>query len=109
MRRAMRYSDGSAKPAAGKDTGLHDALEARPLLLDERTYNTSHPDYDAGVVRNFPGHIFNRDKPCGNAALGALLPLARGDEVPDAAWDTVLGDVLAEAAAVPHAGQIFER
>jgi predicted O-methyltransferase YrrM len=61
------------------------------------------------VVRNFPGHIFNRDKPCANAALGALLPLAQGDEVPDSAWDTILGDVLAEAAAVPHAGQIFER
>jgi predicted O-methyltransferase YrrM len=89
--------------------GLRQAIERRPLLIAERTYNPSHPDYDARVVRNFPGHFFNREKPCENAAFRALGRLAQGDDVPDPAWPPVLGETLVEAASVPYAAQVFER
>ena len=42
------------------------AMSRLPLLLDEKTYNTSHPNYDANLVRNLPGSIFNAKKPCSN-------------------------------------------
>jgi predicted O-methyltransferase YrrM len=89
--------------------GLRQAIERRPLLIAERTYNTSHPDYDARVVRNFPGHFFNREKPCENAAFSALGQLAQRDDVPDQAWPAILAETLVEAAAVPYAAQVFER
>ena len=77
--------------------------------LMRKTYNTSHPDYDATLVRNFPGKIFNADKPCNNAVFASLRPFAKGDHVPDAAWDRILKEVLEEARTVPHSDQVFER
>jgi predicted O-methyltransferase YrrM len=88
---------------------LREAMQQIPLLLAERTYNSSHPDYDARVVRNFPGHIFNQDRPCENTAFHALCQAAHGDEVADRVWDAVLAEALVEAASVPHAAQVFER
>jgi predicted O-methyltransferase YrrM len=88
---------------------LPEAMERMPLLIAERTYSAFHPDYDARLVRNFPGHIFNNDKPCENAAFQALGRLAQGNEVPDEAWDAVLSETLVEAASVPYAAQVFER
>ena len=85
------------------------AVARLPLMLDEKTYNTSHPDYDATLVRNFPGKIFNADKPCNNAVYAGLRPFAKGDHVPDAAWDRILKEVLEEARTVPHSDQVFER
>ena len=89
---------------------LEAAMSHLPLLIDEKTYNTSHPDYDATLVRNFPGQIFNSDKPCRNQAYLELRKLnCGGDKIPDHAWDKVLADTLAEAKSVPHAEQVFER
>ena len=88
---------------------LREAMERMPLLIAERTYNTSHPDYDARLVRNFPGHVFNNDKPCTNPAFRALDRLVLEDRVPEQAWDAVLGEALVEVASVPHAAQVFER
>jgi predicted O-methyltransferase YrrM len=88
---------------------FREAMARIPLLIADRTYNTAHPDYDAHLVRNFPGKIFNRDVPCDNAAYRALLPLANDDEVADAAWAPVLAATLDEAKSVPHAEQVFER
>ena len=85
------------------------AVARLPLMIDEKTYNTSHPDYDATLVRNFPGKIFNTDKPCNNAVYAGLRPFAKGDHVPDAAWDRILKEVLEEARTVPHSDQVFER
>jgi predicted O-methyltransferase YrrM len=85
------------------------AVGRQPLMIDERTYNSSHPDYDATLVRNFPGKILNRDRPCTNPAFVELLKRAEGDEVDDYTWDTVLAEMLAEARAVPHAEQVFAR
>jgi predicted O-methyltransferase YrrM len=97
----------AAKQASPAD--LRQAIEQRPLLIAERTYNCSHPDYDARVVRNFPGHFFNCEKSCENAAFRALGCLAQGDHVPDQAWPPVFGETLVEAASVPYAAQVFER
>jgi predicted O-methyltransferase YrrM len=102
--RSNRKSVEQASPA-----GLRQAIAQRPLLIAERTYNTSHPDYDARVVRNFPGHFFNREKPCENAAFRALGRVAQQDEVPIQAWHPVFGETLVEAASVPYAAQVFER
>jgi predicted O-methyltransferase YrrM len=91
------------------DPTLREAMQRIPLLLAGRTYNTSHPDYDARVVRNFPGHIFNHDRLCENAAFQALSRSAQGDEVADRVWDAILAEALVEAASVAHAQQVFER
>ena len=98
-------------PQRGKvpQTALRNAMQQMPLLRAERTFNTSHPDYDASLVRNFPGHIFNHDLPCNNASFRALARLGRRRRVPNRAWNAVLRAALAEASSVPHAGQIFER
>ena len=103
--RAMQGPHAMQAPAAT----LREAMERMPLLIAERTYNTSHADYDARVVRNFPGRVFNRDKSSENAAFQALGRLAQEDEVPDRAWSAVLGETLVEAASVPYAAQVFER
>lgn len=88
---------------------FREAMERIPLMLDERTYNTSHPDYDANLVRNFPGRILGRDRRCDNPAFTALCALAQGDHLPDVGWDRVLAETLVEASSVPGAAQVFER
>jgi predicted O-methyltransferase YrrM len=96
-------------PLTTGEPTLREAMQRIPLLLAERTYSTSHPDYDARVVRNFPGHIFNHDRPCENTAFRALSRPADEDQVADQEWDAVLAEALVEAASVPHAEQVFER
>ena len=87
-----------------------DAAVARlPLMLGDKTYNTSHPDYDANLVRNFPGKIFNAEKSCDNIVYANLKKLAKNGTVADAAWRPVLDEALEEAKTVPHADQVFER
>jgi predicted O-methyltransferase YrrM len=88
---------------------LRHAMQQMPLLRAERTYNTSHPDYDRYLVRNFPGRIFNHDLPCDNPSFRALARLGRRRNVPNRAWNTVLRAALAEASSVPHAFQVFNR
>ena len=95
--------------AKSPGTTFRQALEGMPLLRAERTYNTSHPDYDRYLVRNFPGRILNHEIPSNNAALRALTRLRRRRHVPDRVWKPVLGAALAEASSVPHADQVFER
>src|SRR5260370_6720837 len=80
---------------------LRQAMQQIPLLLAERTYNSSHPDYDARVVRNFPGHIFNWDRPCKNTAFHALCDAAQGEEVAARVWDAVLAAPIVETQTCP--------
>ena len=98
-------------PRTGKAPGstLRHAMQQMPLLRAERTYNTSHPDYDRSLVRNFPGRVFNYHVPCNNASFRALARLGRRRNVPNRAWSAVLRAVLAEALSIPHASQVFER
>ncbi|MBV9062469.1 MAG: class I SAM-dependent methyltransferase [Alphaproteobacteria bacterium] len=98
----------ASAPVAGEQS-FSEAMAQLPLMIAERTYNTSHPDYDARLVRNFPGTIFNRESPSENRAFTALTRLATGSEVPDTVWRSILAEALAEASAVPHAQQVFER
>jgi predicted O-methyltransferase YrrM len=79
-------------PAEAPDQTLLEVLRRTPLQIAERTYNSSHPAYDARVVRNFPGRIFNRERPCKNTAFEALADFAQGGEVADQLWDAVLAE-----------------
>lgn len=96
-------------PPASEKLSFDAAVARLPLMLDAKTYNTSHPDYDATLVRNFPGRVFNSDRASNNVVYTNLRTLAKGNEVPDGAWDQVLKDALEEARTVPHSDQVFER
>ena len=90
-------------------SSAEDALKRNPLMFAPRTYNTSHPDYDANLVRNCPGKIFNADKNLGNPVYSELNKLASNNEIPEANWSRILRETLEEARSVPHAEQVFER
>jgi predicted O-methyltransferase YrrM len=113
IRAALTGEEGDSStiqvPPNPEQLSFQAAVARLPLMIDEKTYNTSHPDYDATLVRNFPGKIFNADKPCNNAVYAGLRPFAKGDHVPDSAWDRILKEVLEEARTVPHSDQVFER
>jgi len=79
-----------------------------PLMIDDRTYNTRHPDYNAKMVRNYPGTIFNRNGRCANTAFIELLKRAEGDRIKDSSWNNILAESLVEASAVPGASQLLE-
>jgi predicted O-methyltransferase YrrM len=98
-----------AEPKKAESISFDDAMRRLPLMIDAKTYNTSHPDYDATLVRNFPGKIFNAGQSSNNVVYADLLKLAKGNEVPDGAWDSILKEALAEARTVPHSDQVFER
>lgn len=85
------------------------ALAQQPLLVADRTYNTAHPAYDANLVRNHPGRIFNHTSTSANPIFRHIRGLARGAEIPDGAWQRILRECLAEAASVPGAAQLFQR
>jgi predicted O-methyltransferase YrrM len=105
---AMKSMSNGAVPQVPVDT-LQGALSLYPLMIDAKTYNTSHPAYNPDLVRNFPGRIFNFGKPSVNSVYRSLVTLAESDNVSDDVWGAILGDALAEAKTVPHADQIFER
>src|SRR6476620_4573842 len=88
---------------------LSKAQALLPLMFAEKTYNASHPEYDAALVSNFPGWIFNPQLPCRNPLFLEIKKLAKGDQVPDQAWDEVLKRAMEEASAVPGYGQVMER
>jgi predicted O-methyltransferase YrrM len=81
------------------------------LVVAEKTYNTSHPDYDATVVRNFPGTIFNDTLSCQNSVYTDLKKLAaiQKHEVKDGAWTAVLENALTEAQTDPQAKLVLQR
>jgi predicted O-methyltransferase YrrM len=90
---------------------FEEAMQREPLMIADRTYNTNHPDYEASVVRNYPGKVFNRRFPCANFAFNQIVKGigADDDEIPNGTWNKILADALIEAAAVPGAAQVFER
>jgi predicted O-methyltransferase YrrM len=85
------------------------AVASLPLMIDTKTYNTSHPDYDANLVRNYPGQIFNADKSSNNIVYANLKQLAKYDSIADTTWRPILDKALEEAKTVPHSNQVFER
>ena len=76
----------SFKTAQASSTNLS---SSPPLMVAERTYNTSHPDYDATIVRNFPAKILNGTLPSSNPAYVELKKLGTGDVIADEAWATL--------------------
>jgi predicted O-methyltransferase YrrM len=106
---------GPASSETQPQTSFADAMRSMPLLIDDKTYNTSHPDYDANVVRNFPGRIFNAGAPSGNSVYPALKALAipalkaRASEVPDSVWAPLLAQAFDEAKAIPEAELVLQR
>jgi predicted O-methyltransferase YrrM len=90
-------------------TNIVDAALPSGALIADNTYDTSHPDYDVAVVRNFPGKILNRELRCTNAVYAEITKLADGDVMTDKAWAPVLQNALAEAKTVPHADLVLQR
>jgi predicted O-methyltransferase YrrM len=88
---------------------LTEAMQRMPLMIADLTFNTSHPDYDASLVRNYPGKLLNRNAVTTNFAFSELLKQAQGEEVADDSWNKVLAEALVEASSVPGAAQVFER
>jgi predicted O-methyltransferase YrrM len=97
------------QPEKTKKESFAAAVASLPLMIDIKTYNTSHPDYDANLVRNYPGKIFNAAKPSNNIVYTNLKQLAKNDSIADATWRPILDNALEEAKTVPHSNQVFER
>jgi predicted O-methyltransferase YrrM len=88
---------------------FEEAMQKHPLLFDYKTYNTSHPDYDATVVRNFPGKIFNLDASPASPVYNELKKMIQNGEIPEVRWKDILKETLEEAKTVPHADEVFQR
>src|SRR5579872_1020500 len=41
--------------SSSRPKNFEEVLKNKPLMFAPKTFNTSHPDYDARKVRNFPG------------------------------------------------------
>jgi len=102
---AICIDDGFQAPP----TSFEKAMQDHPLLFAPNTYNTSHPDYDVQVVRNFPGKIFNSNKDPSNPVYDQLKKLIRKEEIAEHQWSSILEKALAEAKTVPYANEVFER
>lgn len=93
----------------GSITSFEAAMQAQPLMFARKTFNTSHPEYDANLARNFPGKIFNLGKDNGNSVYAELKKLIQDNEIAESQWGVILREMLEEAKTVPHAEQVFER
>lgn len=89
--------------------GLQQALKTMPLERAPKTFNTDHPDYDPALVRNFPGQLFQADRPSTNPVLQAMRGLMKDGEIADSVWDEQLQGALTELRDSPGAQQLFER
>ena len=72
---SWRASDNAQEYGAGSEfiAALPTSLQAAWVV----------PKFTVTLVRNFPGKIFNADKPCNNDVYAGLRPFAKGDHVPD--------------------------
>jgi predicted O-methyltransferase YrrM len=114
LRRLRRTVSGSIRTAidavrGGGDSAVTNAKAGAPLLLDEKTYNTAHPDYEPELVRNFPDRILGDNGSRINPLLVELRTMAKRDKVPRKIWRQLCQDMMAEAATVPGFDQVMER
>jgi predicted O-methyltransferase YrrM len=114
LRRLRRTVSGSVRAAIDalrrrSDSALHSAKAVAPLLIDEKTYNVAHLDYESELVRNFPDRIFNDDRSSANPLLAEIRKMAKRDKVPRKIWQQVCQDMMAEAATVPGFDLVMER
>jgi predicted O-methyltransferase YrrM len=108
-RHAHRWIGRTVRALRGGKATLQDAAAAAPLFFADKTYNTSHIDYEPELVRNFPDRIFNLDLPCDNALFLDIRKHARRNKVPKRVWNRVLGDAMEEASTVPGFDQVMQR
>jgi predicted O-methyltransferase YrrM len=92
-----------------KVNALSQVQASAPLMFAEKTYNIGHRDYEPELADNFPGRIFNAALPCTNPLFLQLKKLARGNRVPDKAWDPLLKLAMDEASTVSGYDQVMER
>src|SRR5262249_52380824 len=93
----------------GGRSALRNRRRASPLLFAEKTYNSTHPDYDPQLARFFPNHIHNIDRTSANPLFLEIKKLAKGDRVPPRAWRQVRAEAMDEARTVPGFDQVMER
>jgi len=110
LRRTVRNTLKSARDIwRGKQAAaFRRGLASAPLLRAEKTYNTSHPDYERSEVRNFPGRILNANLPCDNPLFHEIKRFAFGSRVSSLVLQPVLRHAMAEAATVPGFSHIME-
>ncbi|MCR9191789.1 MAG: class I SAM-dependent methyltransferase [Gammaproteobacteria bacterium] len=89
--------------------GAAKTAPTKPLLFSEKTLNVAHPDYNADLVRNFPGKLFNMDTGINNVVYDELKKMILGNEISEDQWQDILKQSLAELKAIPHAEQLFQR
>lgn len=94
---------------ATQSASFEEVLRQHPLVFAHKTYNTSHPDYDVNIVRNFPGKVFNYKCPVSNPVWSELSRMMRKDEISEDQWAKTLRATMEEVKTVPHADQVFER
>ena len=114
LRRLRRSVSGSVRTAIDTlrgrgDSALNNAKAVAPLLLDEKTYNTAHPDYEPELVRNFPDRILSDNGSLINPLLSEVRTMAKRDKVPRKIWNQICQDMMAEASTVPGFDQVMER
>ena len=85
------------------------AQQSAPLLFAPKTYNTSHPDYDVNVVRNFPETVMNAQNEVSNPVYRTLKSMMSDRKILDAQWDRILQQTLTEIKSIPHSEQVFQR
>lgn len=105
----QKMTDSLQSPPLKIVESFEEAMQQHPLIFAPKTFNTSHPDYDATEARNFPGKIFNIDKNLENPTYNELRKLISNSEIPEHAWSAILEETLKEVKTVPHADQVFER
>jgi len=108
LQKSSNLNNGLQAPP-GTAGSFEEAMQQHPLMFAHKTFNTSHPDYDAAAARNFPGKIFNIDKGEMNPLYGELKKLIQNAEISEERWSSILKETLEEVKTVPHADQVFER
>jgi predicted O-methyltransferase YrrM len=108
-RRARRLAGGTLRALRGDSSVLLQAIRPAPLLIADKTYNTSHVDYEPELARNYPNRMSNPDLPCTNPIFIELKKRANGDVVPESTWHEVRAEVMEEARTVAGFEQIMER
>lgn len=83
-----------------------------PLLLADKTYNSSHPNYNADLVRNDPHRVFNVEKSSWNPTYRKLLPFIHQQNnasyLDNSVWQNILQEAREELLTIPHASEIFK-
>lgn len=90
------------------DDAHRKAMQAGPLLIANKTYNTNHPNYHAPDARNFPGKILNEQIESNNPIFLKLKAMLQNHEIGESQWKKILQESLDEVKTIPHANEVFD-